>query len=400
MGAHTSKTNKEFNKVMKSIPRTLTSHLSQSKTEVIATATTLSIFFAIVLGVSIYIANNKDAYPEGYNFVDNVVCFFKIISFVIYFLILLPYHIWRLIYERYKEPPSNRPEWRESFQNIFVDKSWENPVWKFFRFELIIKALLGDADMFHQVKEDIKRVLAIINKFFNMVATKSVDAVFDTRILEEEFTSNEEYVNEMFRYIYFAAMYIFSMIVLNHRHTDIIGFGFVSILNIISLFLFSNDLGKYMGPVFFAPFIFVYFPWLVLAAASGLILYMVFRLKWAYGKRDTPVKFLKHEAETYKRMKHIFTATTVIMFCLSALFVFARSSALVRLIMVLLLAATLSLDIVLLTEAVKIYKKDVRHIHVGSDQEIEQPDFLDQVYNVFQNINMNYMLHHDTDLGL
>jgi hypothetical protein len=377
MGAHTSKLN---------------------KTEVIATATTLSIFFAIVLGVSIYIAIYYG--PEGYSFANNAVYFFQIIFFVIYFLILLPYNLGRVLYESYIKPQPI--PFSESAKTNFIDNSWSNPVWNFLRIELIIKALFGDADMFYRVKADIKQVLEIINKFLNQTAAHTIDSVYDTIILEEEFPSDESYVNELFRYIYFAAMYIFSLVVLNYKHTDIIGFVFVGLLNIASLVLFSTDLGKIMGPVFKAPFIFVYFPWLVLAAASGLILYIVFRLKWASSVKEKPIKFLKHEEETYKRMKHVMTATIVIMLCLSALFTFARSSAMVRLIMVLLLAATLSLDVVLLTDAVQIFKKDIKHMHTGPDpgNGIQEPDLADQLYNVFQNINLNYMLNHDTNLGL
>jgi hypothetical protein len=229
---------------------------------------------------------------------------------------------------------------------------------------------------------------------------KYVDLLYSRTILSEEFTSNEEYVKNFFKYFYFMCMYVFTLVVLNLRRTDIIGVGFVSLLNIFAFFMLSTDLSKYMGSVFIAPFVFVYFPWLVLSACSGLFLYIVGRLKWEYGKRKSTIVFQDHEKVIFKRVKKMFTAATVMMFCLSAMFVFMRTSPFARLFMALLVLAFLPLCIVILVDTVHLYKKDIRNIYIPVTPQPELPDLADRIINVFKNINLNYMMNHDVDLKL
>ena len=365
----------------------------------------LALIMSVIMSVIKYFTSSTSTGMID-KLIDFIRIYFQSIFFIIYAIIGIPFYFSKINIDL----TSMGDFWNSIIDHISVN-IWENPLWAFVKMIglvvwKIILALGGDDDMYYEVidffteiYDAIVKVIRASDIYKNIINT--VDSVYDISILDEEFTNDEEYVNELFRYIYFLVMYIFSLVVLNHRRTDIVGFGFISILNIIAFFLFSFDLGKIMGPVFNAPFLFVYFPWLVLSAVSGLILYIVFRLKWAYGKHNASIQLLKNEQETYERMKKTFTANTVIMFCLSAFFLFARSWEIVRIFMVLLLLATLSLDILLFVDAVKIFRKDIRHINVKTDQpKIQVPDFIDQLTNVFQNINMNYMLNHDIDLGL
>lgn len=246
--------------------------------------------------------------------------------------------------------------------------------------------------------EKLSRALG--NNPITLFVMKYVDLVYSRTILNEEFTDNAEYVKNLFKYFYFMCMYVFTLVVMNLRRTDIIGIGFVSLLNIFAFFVLSTDLSKYMGPVFIAPFIFVYFPWLVLAACSGLFLYIVGRLKWEYGKRKSSIVFQDHEQVVYKRVKQMFTAATVMMFCLSAMFMFMRTSPFVRLFMVLMVLAFIPLCIAILVDTVHLYKKDIRNIYIPTNPKGEQPDFADKLINVFKNVNMNFLMNHDVDLHL
>jgi hypothetical protein len=246
--------------------------------------------------------------------------------------------------------------------------------------------------------EKITRALG--NNPLTLFVVKYVDLLYSRTILNEEFTSNEEYVKNFFKYFYFMCMYVFTLVVLNLRRTDVIGIGFVSLLNIFAFFMLSTDLSKYMGPVFIAPFIFVYFPWLVLAACSGLLLYIVGQLKWEYGKRKSTIIFQDHEKVVYKRVKQMFTAATVMMFCLSAIFMFMRTSPFARLFMVLMVLAFIPLCIVILVDSVHLFKKDIRNIYIPTEPKPEEPDFADKLIDVFKNINMNFLMNHDVDLKL
>ena len=237
------------------------------------------------------------------------------------------------------------------------------------------------------------------NPFTDFVV-KYVDLLYSRTILIDEFTSNEEYVKNFFKYFYFMCMYVFTLVVLNLRRTDIIGIGFVSLLNILAFFILSTDLSKYMGPVFVAPFVFVYFPWLVLAACSGLLLYIVSRLKWEYGRRKSSIVFQDEEQKVYKRVKQMFTAASVMMFCLSAMFMFMRTSPFVRLFMVLMVLSFIPLCIVILVDTVQLFKKDIRNLYIPTTPKPEEPDFVEKVINVFKNINLNFIMNHDIDLKL
>lgn len=235
---------------------------------------------------------------------------------------------------------------------------------------------------------------------FTLFVVKYIDMLYSRTILGEEFTNNAEYVKTFFRYFYFMCMYVFTLVVLNIRRTDIVGVWFVSLLNILAFFVLSTDLSKYMGAVFVAPFIFVYLPWLVLSACSGLLLYIVGRLKWEYGKRKSSIIFQDHEKVVFKRVKQVFTATTVMMFCQSALFMFMRTSPFVRFFMVLMVLSIISLCIALLVDTMELYKKDIRNLYIPTAPKPETPDFADQVANVFKNINLNFMMNHTVDLHL
>ena len=241
---------------------------------------------------------------------------------------------------------------------------------------------------------------ALGNNPLTLFVVKYIDLLYSRTILNEEFTSNEEYVKNFFKYFYFMCMYVFTLVVLNLRRTDVIGIVFVSLLNIFAFFMLSTDLSKYMGPVFIAPFIFVYFPWLVLAACSGLLLYIVGQLKWEYGKRNSTIIFQDHEKVVYKRVKQMFTAATVMMFCLSAIFMFMRTSPFARLFMVLMVLAFIPLCIVILVDSVHLFKKDIRNIYIPTEPKPEEPDFADKLIDVFKNINMNFLMNHDVDLKL
>jgi hypothetical protein len=246
-----------------------------------------------------------------------------------------------------------------------------------------------------------EKIISVIGKNpITLFVLKYVDLLYSRTILIEEFTNNEEYVKNLFKYFYFMSMYIFTLVVMNLRRTDVVGVGFVSLLNILAFFMLSADLSKYMGPVFVAPFVFVYFPWLVLAACSGLLIYIVSRLKWRYGKRNSAIVFQDDEKKVYKRVKQMFTAATVMMFCLSAMFMFLRTSPFVRFFMVLMVLSFIPLCIVILVDTVRLFKKDIRNLYIPTDPKPEEPDLVEKIVNVFKNINLNYVMNHDIDLKL
>lgn len=354
----------------------------------------LIVFFFLVTFITQFV------FAQEHNITSFVIYFFQSIISVFYGLLIIPaiYNFGKYINKTSRDVPG------------FIKSMWENPIWNISQLDHIIDTVIGatyDESKYNEMMNwpnVLSRNISYYMKMNTVIKSivQVIDSVYDLKIIQEEFIKDEEYVNEFMKYVYFATMYIFSIVVLHYKHTDIIGFGFVSILNIIGMMLFSSDLGNIMGPVLTAPLIFVYFPWLVLGAASGFILYIVFRLKWAYDKKNASIKFLKDEQKTYDRMKNIFTAATVITFCMSALFTFERSSEFIRILLVILLIVVLSLDVVILTDATKIYKKDIRHLNISSGEYsgVQQPDFKDQLYSVFQNLNLNFILSRDTDLGL
>lgn len=252
------------------------------------------------------------------------------------------------------------------------------------------------SDNFNKYSEKINEFLG------NTWIMQLIDNLFTREILYDEFTDNAVYVQHLFKFIYFMVIYIFTLIVLNLKHTEVVGFGFVSLVNIVAFFFLSTDVSKFMGSTFISPFLFVYFPWLVLSACSGLILYVVGQLKWAYGRRNSTIQLLKDEEKTMKRMREVFTAVTVMTFCLSALFMFNRSSPFVRIFMIPLMISILCLDIVLLVDTVKLFRKEIRNLYIPTEYGpgVQSMDAVSQMYNVFKNINMNFMLNYNTDLHL
>ena len=252
------------------------------------------------------------------------------------------------------------------------------------------------SDKFTQYSEKINELLG------NTWIMQLIDNIYTREILYDEFTDNSVYVQHLFKHIYFMVIYIFTLVVLNLRNTEVVGFGFVSLVNIVAFFLLSTDLSKFMGSTFISPFLFVYFPWLVLSACSGLILYVVGQLKWAYGRRNSTIMLLKDEEETMKRMRHVFTAVTVMTFCMSALFLFNRSSPFIRMFLIPLMISILCLDIVLLVDTVKLFRKEIRNLHIPTEYEpgVQPLDAVSQIYNAFKNINLNYMVNYTSDLHL